>query len=82
MSLCHCSTIPRLLSLIMTVIIGSLSSTAVASACSVITKLPSPSKSTTGTSGFANLAPIAAGRPNPIVPRPVEVIHVLGRRTR
>ena len=81
MSLCHCSTIPRLLSLRMTEIIGSFSSTAVARACSVMTKLPSPSKSTTGTSGAANFAPTAAGSPKPIVPRPVEVIQVLGLRT-
>ena len=43
-----------------------------------ITKLPSPSMSTTRVSGQAAWAPIAAGRPKPIEPRPPEVIQVRG----
>ena len=38
--------------------------------------LPSPVNKTTFLSGFASLAPIAAGRPNPIVPSPPEVINL------
>ncbi|MNT03733.1 hypothetical protein D3C72_1382810 [compost metagenome] len=40
----------------------------VASSCTFIMKLPSPDTSTTVRSGQANCAPIAAGRPKPIVP--------------
>jgi len=39
-------------------------------------KLPSPAMSTTATSGRATFAPIAAGNPHPIVPRPVELKNV------
>jgi hypothetical protein len=59
-------------------ITGISSNTAVASEFSVIAKLPSPAISTTGTSGLATLAPIAAGNPQPIVPRPVELKKVPG----
>ncbi|MNT99743.1 hypothetical protein D3C72_2426760 [compost metagenome] len=40
----------------------------VASSCTFIMKLPSPDTSTTVRSGQANCAPIAAGRPKPMVP--------------
>jgi hypothetical protein len=39
---------------------------------------PSPAMHTTGTSGHATAAPIAAGSPKPIVPRPPELIHRRG----
>src|SRR5215218_9646437 len=39
---------------------------------------PSPARQTTVSSGQATLAPIAAGSPKPIVPRPPELIHVRG----
>ena len=45
-----------------------------ASSCIVIWKQPSPSMLTTVSSGNAICAPIAAGTPKPIVPRPPEVI--------
>ena len=40
--------------------------------------LPSPATSKTGRSGRAKCAPIAAGKPYPIVPSPPEVIQVRG----
>ncbi len=55
-----------------------LSKTEVAREFSVMLKLPSPAMSTTGTSGRATLAPIAAGNPQPIVPNPVELKNVPG----
>ena len=45
-----------------------------------IRKLPSPSMSTTRASGWAALAPMAAGRPKPIVPSPELESQVRGRR--
>ena len=39
---------------------------------------PSPVSSTLGTSGPPTAAPIAAGRPKPIVPRPPELIQRRG----
>ena len=57
---------------------GKLSKTDTASEFSVILKLPSPAMSNTGTSGLAAFAPIAAGKPQPIVPRPVELKKVPG----
>src|ERR687893_1267277 len=59
-------------------ITGSLSSTDTASEFSVMLKDPSPAISTTGTLGLAALAPIEAGNPKPIVPRPVELKKVPG----
>src|SRR3989304_6355084 len=40
--------------------------------------LPSPAMQITVLSGLATCAPMAAGKPKPIVPRPPEVISVLG----
>ena len=40
---------------------------------------PSPARQTTLSSGQATLAPMALGRPKPIVPRPPELIHWRGR---
>ncbi len=57
---------------------GRFSNTDVANEFSVMLKLPSPAISTTGTSGFAVFAPIAAGNPQPIVPSPVELKKVPG----
>ena len=57
---------------------GSSSSTQVARLFSVIPKLPSPAMSTTGRSGLAAFAPMAAGKPQPMVPRPPELKKVLG----
>ncbi len=50
--------------------------------CPVIWKQPSPSTQTTVASGRAALAPIAAGMPKPIVPRPPEVMKLRGRSQR
>ena len=41
-------------------------------------RLPSPEMQVTSSSGQATLAPIAAGRPKPIVPRPPELIQRRG----
>ena len=46
---------------------------AVASSCIVIWKQPSPSMLITVASGRPTFAPIAAGTPKPIVPRPPDV---------
>jgi hypothetical protein len=58
------------------------SAAAVISSFSVIWKLPSPLMSQTSFSGRPILAPIAAGRPTPIVPRPPEVTHWRGSEQR
>ena len=55
---------------------------AVASSWMFIRKLPSPSMSMTSLSGCATFAPIAAGRPKPIVPRPPLVTQCRGRLKR
>src|ERR671922_1025778 len=62
-------------------ITGNLSSTDTASEFSVMLNEPSPAMSTTGTLGLAALAPIEAGNPKPIVPRPVELKNVPGEIT-
>jgi hypothetical protein len=51
---------------------------AVASSIAVIEKLASPSTSTTIFSGAATLAPMAEGRPKPIVPSPPDDTHDRG----
>ena len=50
----------------------------VASSCMFICTEPSPAMQTTVSSGHPTFAPIAAGRPKPIVPRPPELIHRRG----
>ena len=50
----------------------------VASSCVFIWNEPSPVMQTTVSSGQPTLAPIAAGRPKPIVPRPPELIQRRG----
>ena len=50
----------------------------VASSCAFIWIEPSPVIRQVGTSGIATAAPIAAGRPKPIVPRPPELIQRRG----
>ena len=57
---------------------GICSETAVASSWEVICSEPSPARHTTVSSGQAALAPIDEGRPNPIVPRPPELIQRRG----
>jgi len=52
---------------------------AVESSCRVISNEPSPAMSITSSSGRATWAPMAAGRPKPIVPSPPEVIQRRGR---
>jgi len=69
---------PSILLLRTTTMTGRSSSTLVARLFSVMPKLPSPAMSTIGTSGLAALAPMAAGKPQPIVPRPPELKKVLG----
>src|SRR3990172_8888907 len=49
-------------------LIGSCSCTAVVSSWPVIRKPPSPTNATTGRSGLASLAPIAAGTAYPLAP--------------
>ena len=51
---------------------------AVANSWQTMIRLPSPARQTTVSSGHATLAPIAAGRPKPIVPRPPELSHRRG----
>ena len=50
----------------------------VASSCVFIWTEPSPAMQTTVSSGQPTFAPIAAGRPKPIVPRPPELIQRRG----
>ncbi len=54
------------------------SCSAVASSHEVIWKPPSPTTTHTSFSGQANLAPMAAGRAKPMVPRPPEVMSERG----
>ena len=61
---------------------GSRSCAAVASSCTLSSSEPSPVTHTTVASGRATWAPIAAGRPKPIVPSPPEVIQRRGRSKR
>ncbi len=63
----------------MAILTFSFSCTIVASSAMVIWKPPSPAITQTSASGRANFAPIAAGRANPMVPRPPEVISERGR---
>jgi hypothetical protein len=58
---------------------GICSSTQVANSCTFMISEPSPARQTTSWSGQATFAPIADGRPKPIVPRPPELIHWRGR---
>jgi hypothetical protein len=69
---------PRLELLITATLIGMSLITQVASSWLVIWKQPSPSIAQTVRSGIPTLAPIAAGTAKPIVPRPPELIQVLG----
>jgi hypothetical protein len=58
---------------------GICSCTMVAISCMFIWKPPSPEMAQTGSSGRAMATPMAAGTANPMVPRPPEVMWVLGR---
>ena len=49
----------------------------VPNSCKVIWNPPSPMTATTVLSNAPNLAPIAAGNPNPMVPNPPEVTLLL-----
>src|SRR6478672_1287582 len=69
---------PRLELLITATLMGMLLMTQVASSWLVIWKQPSPSMAHTVLPGMPTLAPIAAGTEKPMVPRPPELIHVLG----
>ena len=51
---------------------------AVMNSCAVMAKLASPSTSMTVASGRPSCAPIAAGKPNPIVPDPPLVTKLRG----
>jgi hypothetical protein len=73
---------PRKLLLSTNIFSGMALAATVASSWMFIWKLPSPSISSTGRSGRANQAPIAAGKPNPMVPSPPELTHCRGRRKR
>jgi hypothetical protein len=57
---------------------GICSVTQVASSCTVMISEPSPARHTTWSSGHATFAPIADGRPKPIVPAPPELIQRRG----
>ena len=58
---------------------SSCCSTAVASSWMFICRLPSPLKQTTRLPGQVRAAPMAAGRPKPMVPSPPEVSNCPGR---
>ena len=62
----------------MNTLIGMPSWAHVASSCMFICTEPSPAMQTTVSSGQPTFAPIAAGRPKPIVPRPPELIQRRG----
>jgi hypothetical protein len=53
---------------------GMSSATAVATSWQVIRKEPSPQTATTVRPGLPTLAPMAAGRPKPMVPSPPELM--------
>ncbi len=57
---------------------GRSSETAVANSWKTICMLPSPAMSSTVFSGNAHFAPMDAGNPNPMVPKPPEVMNCLG----
>src|SRR6478752_5362340 len=78
-SSCHWRTIPSQPLLSTTWIAPMPYILAVASSCIVIWKHPSPSMLITTASGRPTLAPIAAGTPKPMVPRPPDVSHRRGR---
>ena len=62
----------------MKTLIGMLFSEHVESSCAFICTEPSPATQHTTRSGQPTAAPIAAGRPKPIVPSPPELIHRRG----
>ncbi len=62
----------------MNILIAIPSCEQVASSCMFIWIEPSPEMQTTVWSGQPTFAPIAAGSPKPIVPRPPELIHRRG----
>ena len=62
----------------MNVFTGIFSVTQVASSWMFMITEPSPARQTTCSSGIATFAPIALGRPKPIVPSPPELIHRRG----
>jgi len=62
----------------MNTLTGIRLATHVASSWLFICTEPSPVMQTTVSSGHPTWAPIAAGRPKPIVPRPPELIHRRG----
>ena len=62
----------------MAIFTGIFSTVAVTSSWAVIWKQPSPSIAHTMRSGWAALAPIAAGTEKPMVPRPPELTQVYG----
>ncbi len=67
-SFCHCLTIPRVPLFRSTTVTGRSSARDVAISCMTIWNPPSPVIAMTFLSGQAALAPIAAGRPYPMVP--------------
>ena len=67
---CHWRTFPRKLLLSSMIFTGACCSMIVPNSWSVICKPPSPQNTHTVRSGAPNVAPIAAGSPNPIVPMP------------
>ncbi|MBA7714738.1 hypothetical protein ES703_123770 [subsurface metagenome] len=75
---CHCLTIPRYPLLRIAILMGSSCWLIVAISWIFICMLPSPAISITVASGCAICAPIAAGRPYPMVPRPPDVINCRG----
>jgi len=77
-SSCHCRTIPRQPLLSTATLTGMSLTTAVASSWLFMRKLPSPATSMTSHSGRPILAPMAAGNPYPMVPRPPEDMNLDG----
>ena len=60
----------------MSTLIGTSLILAVAISCEFIWKEPSPATQTTSDSGHPILAPMAAGKPKPMVPRPPDEMNV------
>ena len=72
--------VPKALLFMTTQTTGTFSSRAVASTAGFCPKPPSPTSETTTRSGWAILAPTAAGAPKPMVAKPPGVRNVPGVR--
>lgn len=78
-SFCHCLTMPRVPLFRRTTVTGRSSAMDVATSCMTIWNPPSPVTAMTFLSGRAAFAPMAAGRPYPMVPNVPEESSWRGR---